>query len=372
MSRWFSRVALVGALVLSCTVVPATAGVAAVDHHTVQNALYYLRLSQNQGINVNEGAGAWDSDPAFEFVTSEAVLAIAEAAQVDASWSTTEALPAVRALDNVSGIDPLAFLDVVAGGSLSAGKAAKLILQVAAPLGLDPRAFDPAGNGAPVDLVTIMDAGANADGSYGPAVALNQTLYAALALKVLPGRSITPATLAYVRAAQKSSNGGWSFDADTGTTTDADIDTTALAIQVLVAGGVPAGDPAVLAGLRYLAQSREADGTWIQFDVVSADAASRALLGVDAAGYDTESSCWRDVAAPAQAGQPYVGIEASLLALVQPDGSISGAGAFSPQYATAQALQALLGSWLPVAQAAPGACAVATPAPVPQLPSFTG
>ena len=188
-------------------------------------------------------------------------------------------------------------------GSLSPGKAAKLIVLVAEPLGLDPTSFDPAGNGSPVNLVTLMGSG-NADGSFGPPGAFNQTLFAALAKKLVDG-SVPSATTNYIGTKQKPSNGGWAFDADTGTNTDADVDTTSLAIQALIAGGVAATDPSVQNGLAFTVSQQNGDGSWSAFGNVSSESTSRAILAIASAGYDPNSSCWRDTVRPDLAGSPY-------------------------------------------------------------------
>jgi hypothetical protein len=325
----------------------------AADPAVTADAINYINSQQNSGTTPATGSGAWDSDPAFEFVTSEAVLAIAEGAQTSTAWSTSSALADVQSTTNVDGTSPMPFLDLVAAGSLSPGKAAKLIVLVAEPLGLDPTSFDPAGNGSPVNLVAAMGSG-NADGSFGPANAFNQTLFAALAKKLVDG-SVPPATTSYIRTKQKPSNGGWAFDADTGTNTDADVDTTSLAIQALIAGGVAPTDPSVQNGLAFIASQQNGDG-WSAFGNVSAESTSRAILAIASAGYEPNSSCWRDTVRPELAGSPYGAPDSALVALQGADGSIAGPGSFSPVFSTAQAVQGLERQWLPIDAAAPQSC----------------
>jgi hypothetical protein len=327
----------------------------AVDPAVTQNAVTYLDSQQISGTTpATTGSGAWDSSPSFEFVTSEAVLAIGEGAQTGAAWSTSAALTAVKNTTNADGTSPMPFLDLVAGGSPSPGKAAKLILLVAKPLGFDPTSFDPAGDGSPVDLVDKMGSG-NADGSFGPPGAFNQTLFAALAKKLVDG-SAPAATISYIRSKQKPSNGGWAFDADTGTTTEADVDTTSFAIQALIAGGVAPTDPAVQNGLGFTASQQNADGSWSAFGNVSSESTSRAILAIASAGYDPNSSCWRDTVLPALAGSPYGSPDNALVGLQAGNGSIAGPGSFSPAFSTAQAVQGLERQWLPVTTAAPQTC----------------
>jgi hypothetical protein len=326
----------------------------AVDPAVTQDAVNYIDSQQISGTTPATGSGAWDSDPAFEFVTSEAVLAIGEGAQTGAAWSTSSALTAVQSTTNAQGTSPMPFLDLVAAGSLSPGKAAKLIVLVAEPLGLDPTSFDPAGNGSPVNLVAAMGSG-NPDGSFGPATAFNQTLFAALAKKLVDG-SVPSATTSYIRTKQKPSNGGWAFDADTGTNTDADVDTTSLAIQALIAGGVAPTDPSVQNGLAFTASQQNGDGSWSAFGNVSSESTSRAIIAIASAGYDPNSSCWRDTVRPDIAGSPYGAPDSALVALQGADGSIAGPGSFSPAFSTAQAVQGLERQWLPIDSAAAQTC----------------
>lgn len=330
-------------------------GASAVDLAVTQNAVNYLHSKQIPGTTPSTtGSGAWDSSPSFEFVTSEAVLAIGEGAQTGASWSTSAALTAVQNTKNTDGTNPMPFLDLVAGGALSPGKAAKLIVLVAEPLSLDPTSFDPAEDGTSVDLVAAMGSG-NADGSFGPANAFNQTLFAALAKKLVGG-SVPAATIDYIRSKQKPSNGGWAFDADTGTTTDADVDTTSFAIQALIAGGVAPTDPDVQDGLAFIASQQNGDGSWSAFGNVSSESTSRAILAIASAGYDPNSSCWRDTVSPTLAGSPYGSPDSALAGLQAGDGSIAGPGSFSPEFSTAQAIQGLERQWLPIATGAAQTC----------------
>jgi len=348
MARVTKLVALFGALAL-VSLGPA----GAVDPIVTQNAVAYLRSQQIAGTTPATGSGAWDTSPAFEFVSTEAVLALAEQAQTGSSWSTAEALAAIQAADNADGVDPLPFLDLVAAGVLTPGKAAKLILLVAGPLGFDPAAFDPAGDGGPVDLSAAVGA-PTPDGSFGAPGFFNGTLFAALAKKLVEG-SVPASTVQYIRSAQKA-DGGWSFDADPGTLTDADLDTTSFAVQALIAGGAAPTDPDVQQGLAFIASQQNADGSWSAFGSVSAEAISRALLAITAAGYDPNISCWRDTVLPSAAGTPYGSPDAALVALQAGDGSIAGPGVFSVPFATAQAVQGLERQWLPVARGAAQVC----------------
>lgn len=328
-------------------------------------AASYLASQQVPGDDPSLGHGSWDADTGFglsEFNSSEAVLAIAEAAQTGATWSATEARAVVEATVNADGLDPLEFLDDQAELGLDAAGAGKFLLLVALPLddgasGFDPAAWDPAGDGNPVDLVGALDGGCADDpADYG---FFGQTAVAMQAKAALCGTA-GPASVATIRGAQQA-DGGWSFDGDPGGATEPDVDTTSFAISALVAGGATQDDPAVVAGLAFLAARQTASGWWDAFGSASPDSTSRATLAIAAAGYDPTTAAWRDTVLPSTAGSPYVSPDDALGTLQQPDGSIVGPGTFSAVYATAQAVQGLERSWLPVKVAAP----VATPPPDP-------
>jgi len=275
--------------------------------------------------------------PGFE--TPDAVLAIAESAQAGPSWSTAAARQAVAATVR-DGRTPLDYLDDLAEATTSPGQAAKLVVLVAAPLGYDPAAFDPQGDGA-ADLVAGMDAGANADGSFGPPAAFNATLYAALAHHLV-GRGVPAATRDAILAAQQA-NGGWGFAGDPAGE-DVDVDTTGLALQALAAAGVdPFAEP-VRRAVAFLAANRLPSGGWAAFGSEDPNATALAILGLTAAGRDV-GTCWS--AAPA-----------ALAARQGPDGRVASPNdAFGVNtFATSQAVQALTRRWLPVVRA-PAWCA---------------
>lgn len=340
--------------------VAAAGPTAAVDPVVTQNAVEYLRTQQNPGTDPATGSGAWDTSPEFEFTTTEAVLAIAEGAQAGSSWSTGEAHAAVQTAVNADDVNPLPFVDLMATDPVAVGRAAKLVLLVAAPLGLDPEAFDPAGDGSPVDLAAAIG-DPNPDGSFGPPGFFNTTLYAALAKWLVDG-AVPAATVDYIRSAQKP-GGGWSFDGDPDDAGfPAEVDTTSFAVQALIAGGADPTDAAVQQGLAFMAPEQNADGSWSAFGAVSAEATSRALLAIAAAGYDPNSSCWRDTVLPELAGTPYGSPDDALAGLQAADGSIAGPGSFDASFSTAQAVQGLERNWLPIARGEAQACSPATPA----------
>ena len=267
--------------------------------------------------------------PGFE--TPDAVLAIAEAAQSDDSWSPEEARAGVLAVRR-NGRSSLDYLDDLTEGKapfkrLDAGLAAKLIVLVAAPLGYDAAAFDPQGDGA-VNLVALVDAARSGDGTLP---LFNGTLYSVLADAAL-GRPTPAATVDYIVGSQQA-NGGWDFAGDP--TSDAeDPDTTGVAVQALVAAG--GSVQSISRGFGFLQTIQDTAGTW---SGANPNSSAQAILALRAAGRAVEStSCRRPVE--------------SLRTLQASDGRfVSPFESFGVNtFATSQSVQALLRRWLPLSR----------------------
>lgn len=311
------------------------AGAAPTNAETASAAVEWLKTKQESdgGFEVANFAG---------FETRDAVLAIAEAAQSSSTWDARAALKAVRAVTR-QGRNPLNPLDDLADAQISAGSAAKLVVLVLGPLGLDPTRFDPeCDGGSGRNLVQRIHLGENS-GRFG---AFNDTLYAALALRLITG-SVPAATTNVIRAAQQA-NGGWSFEG-TSASSDLDIDTTGVAIRALLAGGAPATDPDVVAGLAFLAGQQQADGSWQAFGASDPNSTAMAILAVTAAGYDITTSAWRDTVLPSSSGDPYTDPNVWLRAQQGTNGHIKSPNdSFGVStFATSQAVQALLRPHLP-------------------------
>lgn len=148
------------------------------------------------------------------------------------------------------GRSPLSYLAAHAGElSATAGSAAKTLLAVACA-GHDPRAF------GGVDLLAALQKTYDpATGHYG--FDLTGHAFAVLALAAVE-QSIPAAAVDWLRAAQ-TPEGGWAWDGAPAAGA-ADTNSTALAIQALVAAGVAPNDPAVQKALGYLHTQQNADG----------------------------------------------------------------------------------------------------------------
>jgi hypothetical protein len=177
------------------------------------------------------------------------------------------------------------------------------------------------------------DSGFNAWGILGT-IALSQTV---------------PSTAVAALAAQQQADGGWEWQAGFGT----DTNTTALAVQTLVAAGYPVTATEVVSGLAFL-KSGQVEGGGFVYDPAApengADANSIAygLMALAATGEDAAGEAW------SVDGNTAVDF---LLSMQQPDGSLEWqAGTGSNLLATAQAATALMGRSYPLAVGTLPAC----------------
>ena len=337
---------------VSLLVPPLVGGAAAApgDDPVLAEAIAFIAASQQEdgGFELGGFAG---------FETADAVLAIglgATPGQLDpgAGRARVEAVQTASGRNGFDAVDD----EVESPDGVSAGRAAKLAVLVALPFGFDVRAFDPSGDGAPVDLIAAIDVGRSVEGAYG---AFSETLYAVLTLSALD-LPVETETEALVRAAQQP-NGGWDFAGDA-TGDEVDVDVTSLAIQSLVALGADATDPGVGGGLTLLGHSLRGGAGWGEEDGVNPNSTALAILAVTAAGYDAGDRCWRDIHAPATSDERYTAPAEVLRSLQAEDGHIASPFDASglTTFATSQSVQALSLGWIPVQRAASAPCDVTT------------
>ena len=365
---------IVAALATSSVLVAPARGVTPADGVTARAAADWI-ITQQRSDGGFEVAGSQG------FETPDAILAIAEAAQTGTTWSTAKALAAVEALEygGSGGPTPLDAIDDWITSGVNPGEAAKIVLLVAAPLGLDPEDF----GSNNVDLAAIMYPSGCASAPDTSGTFFYESMFLALGGEVVCGAP-DPAIVADVRSKQRPS-GGWNFNGslvpvdppDPFDTNNPDVDSTAVAIEVLVASGAAWNDPAVLAGLAFLAAQRTASGAFEAFGTDDPNATAVAMLAIAAAGFDPTVSCWRDAAVPADAGGPYAAPNAWLRSQQQPDGHIASPydGPDPNTFASSQSVQGLLLGWLPIGRATGAPTCVPDvpgPAPVDLVPRFTG
>ena len=175
--------ASIGALTLLLLTFPATTRAATSADLSVAAGGVGWMLTQQQS-----DGGFWTISPDFE--TRDSALAIAEQAQTGSTWSTSEARAALAELHlgDSNGPTPLDSLDAFASSigvvnsfTAVAGAAAKTIALSARPLGLDPAAFDPAGDGDPVDLIALLDVECPVPNDAFPKLTFSDKLYALIA-----------------------------------------------------------------------------------------------------------------------------------------------------------------------------------------------
>ncbi len=149
------------------------------------------------------------------------------------------------------------------------------------------------------------------------------------------------AVAALRQSAIAAAPGGWEWQAGFG----ADSNTTALALQALVAAGEPVTATAVLSGLAYLRAAQQPDGGFA-YDASGtsgsdANSTAYAIMALRAVGEDPTGAEW------SVGGVSPVDF---LLGLRQPDGGFAWQpGMESNAFATQQAIPALLARSLPVA-----------------------
>ncbi len=150
-------------------------------------------------------------------------------------------------------------------------------------------------------------------------------------------------------AVQQQPNGGWEWQPGFG----ADTNTTAVAVQTLVAAGYPVTATEVVSGLAFLKSGQVAGGGFLYDPATPANGADAnstayALMALSAAGEDANGEQWSVEGKTA----------ADFLRSLQlPDGSLEWQAGTGPNLlATAQAATALLGKSYPLAIGSLSAC----------------
>jgi len=248
-------------LAFACLFAGATTSLGATPQHdAATQALDYIRTLQN----ADGGFPAYGSD-SLPGGTLDAMLAFT-AAGVDPSSVTK------------GGQSPLDYLATQASGyAVSADHAAKLVIVLTAA-GRDPHDF------AGADYVAKMES--FYDGSthvYGSQV-IDQALYllARKSLGLAP-----PSGSVGVLEAKQQAGGCWGFSDGAG----CDTNSTAMALQALLAAGVTKSDASVQAAIAYLKASQGGDGGFPYVAPGDSDADSTAfvLQAIVAAGENVDA-----------------------------------------------------------------------------------
>ena len=302
--RWFGLVILLIAALLNS--VGCARSVQTADSAEMQAAVAAVNWLATQ-------QDADGSFPSFDPVstTMDVVMAAASTGVDVATWKSAD------------GLTPLDYLAGQADDCLDdAGRAGKLLATVVAA-GQDVHGF------GGQDLLAAVQGMADAGGAFG--VAAPQQAWAILGL-LAAGSDLPEGAVDQLRALQQA-DGGW----DSGWGEDAD--TTALAVQALLAANVSAGDESVVQGLAYLRGQQAPTGGFIAFGEESnPNTTAYVLQALLAANVDLAD--WQ---------QGESGPRADLMSFQLEDGAFEythGGGA--DLFATAQSVPALAGLPFPV------------------------
>jgi prenyltransferase beta subunit len=298
-------------------------------------ALDYLKTQQN----ADGGFGSGFTPDSTVAATADAVQAILAAGGDLAAFDQ-------------NGNTPLTYLRANAGSAVSAGDLAKLILATVAA-GENPRTFG-------VDAVARLENLIGADGFIGGA----QDTYVSHVLAVLALASaqqpIPAASVGLIRTGQQE-NGGWAWDGSAAT--EADTNTTAFAVQALVAAGDRAGSNVVAKAMAYYKSIQNEDGGWPYQNpsdygtATDANSTAVTIQAILAAGQNPADWTTADGSTPV----------AALEGFQNPSGAFAWQAAMPDDnlLATVQALPALAGKAFPLATMDVGAVAAAAPTTVP-------
>jgi hypothetical protein len=147
----------------------------------------------------------------------------------------------------------------------------------------------------------------------------------------------TPVSATQTLTGLQQPDGGWKYDLGPWSFAS-DPDSTGLALQALVAAGVPATNTSIVSGVLYLENQQNIYGSWSSWGSPSANSTAYAMQGLLAAGEDLEANEWLK-----DGHSPYDG----LAALQRVDGPFVAGGSDSGM-ATWQAVPALLGVHYPL------------------------
>jgi prenyltransferase beta subunit len=297
-------------------------------------ALDYLKIQQN----ADGGFGSGFSPDSGVGSTADAVLAIVAAGGDLAAFDQ-------------GGNAPLTYLEANAATAATGGDLAKLLMATIAA-GQNPREF------GGVDSVAKLEAMVGDDGKIGG----DMDTFVAHTLGVLAlasaQRPVPGAAVDYIKTAQQD-NGAWAWDGSA--ETSGDTNTTAFAVQALIAAGEAAGSDAVTKAMDYYKSIQNDDGGWpyqnpsdygTDTDANSTAVTIQALIaaGIDPASWTT-----------AEANTPVTALEA----LQNASGAFAWQAAMPDDnlLATVQAVPALAGKAFPLATMDVGEAAAPTTVP---------
>jgi hypothetical protein len=321
-------------LILALLLTSVSPALAAAD---VDAALDYLKTQQNADGGFGSGFTPDSAVPS----TADALLGIV-AAGGD-----------LNAFDQ-GGNTPLTYLAANASSAANAGDLSKLIMAVIAA-GENPREF------GGVDSVAKLEAMVGADGKIGGDMdTFFNHILGVLALASAE-RPIPAAAVDNIKATQQEA-GSWAWDGTAGTA--GDTNTTAFAVQALIAAGEAVDSEAVTKALAYYKGIQNDDGGWPYQNpsdfgtATDANSTAVTIQAIIAAGQDPAGPDWTT----ADGNTPIAALEA----LQNDSGAFAWQAAIPDDnlLATVQALPALAGKVFPLAKMDVGEAAA--PVTVPE------
>lgn len=297
----------------------------------VERALAYMKSRQNDD-------GGW---PAFSSASSPGETLDNLLAFVAAGYNPNN-------ITSATGQSPLNYLATAAtdytrdaSDRIFPAQTGKLIVGVVAS-GDDPASF---GSPTSHDLVTDLTSTLQATGAYSTtasrgfatgAASPSTQAFAILGL-VAAGETIPPVATNYLISLQDD-QGSWGS-----------VDETGIALQALIAAGIPANNADLAEGVTYLRNSQSATGGWEAFGAFSTNSTAYAIQGLLAAQVDLTSEPWL------KHGRSPLGILGSYQ---KPDGPFVANWSYADitefynptadnLFATQQAVPALLGAFYP-------------------------
>lgn len=253
----------------------------------------------------------------------ESTLRVDGSYGADSPGQNMDAIFAIRAagfdpaLDHLpGGHTPADYLKSNAAAATKPASAAKAALAAIA-LGLDPKAVNGTNLIANINAGLDSQSGKYADDDFSQALSI-------LGL-ACTGNNVPAAASAALKSTQVEADGGWGFSGSS------DPDTTALALQALLAAGFPKTDAAVAKAIAYLKAAQLPDGGWGFAPDSNTSSTAFAVQGLLAAGESIDAPSY------VKAGNSPISY---LLSQQAADGSFAG---FDALLATNQVLPALAG-----------------------------
>jgi prenyltransferase beta subunit len=326
-------------VIITALVVLLASALPALADADITGALDYLRSQQN----ADGGFGSGFSPDSTVASTADTLQAVVAAGANPATFEQ-------------GGNTPLTYLAANAASASTAGDLSKLILAAIAA-GENPRQL------GGVDSVAKLEGLIGEDSRIGGEMDTFVAHTLAVLALVSAERPIPAGAVDYIKMAQQE-NGSWAWDGSAATA--GDTNTTAFAVQALVAAGEAADGDTVSNALAYYKGIQNDDGGWPYQNpsdfgtATDANSTAVTIQAIVAAGQDPTGTDW----ATDGGSTPVSALES----LQNESGAFAWQAAVPDDnlLATVQALPALAGKAFPLAKMGVGEAAPPAPATMPE------